>query len=94
MAAIKSAATLANAFDPPSPINRITTEEFRNTSQTTKRFAKSEITTAIYPYESTMMSCVVSAAGPMMSGMPIGTMPTDSFWCASALGSKEELVHS
>lgn len=31
-----------------------------------------------YPYESTRIRIVVSAAGPIMSGIPIGTTPTES----------------
>ncbi len=44
MAASKSDATLANALEPPSPINRYMKLDFRNTTHTMMRFTVSEVT--------------------------------------------------
>jgi hypothetical protein len=86
-----NAATFATALAPALPRRLVIRFACVNTTQTITMLASSEAMAHTYPYEVTRIMIVVRAAGPMISGMPIGTTPSvDSGF---RLMGEQQIIH-
>ena len=77
MAARKRETTFDVALAPPSPRNEMIRPAKENISHTITMFTTNENSVIGIPNISLSIINVVSEAGPAISGVPIGTVPTD-----------------
>ena len=77
MAARKRETTFDVALAPPSPRKEMIRPANENVSHTSTMFTTNEKRVIGMPKMSLSIINVVSEAGPAISGVPIGTVPTD-----------------